>query len=112
MAISSLQEDSDNLFCNRTELLPIFIWKVAVTSIPFYLSIGVDVCLVVTKTPHLFPGLPSHMTSLHVTFSSWAMLKIKFTCPIYQELRQRIMAAVDTIDVDYVTCVARARLQN
>jgi hypothetical protein len=26
-------------FCNRTELLPIFIWKFAVTSLPLYLSV-------------------------------------------------------------------------
>jgi hypothetical protein len=84
--------------CNRTELLSIFIWKFAVTSIPLYLSDGLDVCL--TKTPHLFPGLPGHPTSLHVTFSSGAMLKIKFTCPFYPKIYQRIMAAVDTIDVD------------
>jgi hypothetical protein len=73
-------------YCNKKELLPIFIWKFAITSIPLYLSVGLDVCLM--KTPHLFPGLPGHPTSLHVTFSSGAMLKIKFTCPLYQEIYQ------------------------
>jgi hypothetical protein len=90
-------------FCNRTEHLPIFIWKIAATSIPLYLSVGFDVRLDVTKTPHLFPGLPGHPTSLHVTFSFGAMLKIKFTCPPLPrdlpELRQTIVAAVDTIDI-------------
>jgi hypothetical protein len=59
-------------FCNRTELL----------------RVGLDVRLM--KTPHLFPGLPGHPTSLHVTFSSGAILKIKFTCPLYQEIYQSV----------------------
>jgi hypothetical protein len=67
-------------------LLPIFIWKFAVTSIPLYLSVGLDVRLGVAKTPHLFRGLPGHPTSLHVTFSAGAMLKIKFKCPLYGEI--------------------------
>jgi hypothetical protein len=58
------------------------------SSIPLYLSAGLDVRL--TKTPHLFPGLPGHPTSLHVTFSSGAMLKIKFTCPIYQSFNREL----------------------
>jgi hypothetical protein len=72
-------------FCNRTELLPIFIWKFAVTSIPLHLGVGLDVRLGVTKTPHLFPGRPGHPTSLYATLSSGATLKIKFTCPLHGE---------------------------
>jgi hypothetical protein len=85
-------------------LLPIFIWEFTVTSIPLYLSAGLDICLGVKKTPHLFPGLPDHPTSPYVTFLSGAMLKIKVYVPPLPrdlpELRQRIVAAVDTIDVD------------
>jgi hypothetical protein len=77
---------------------PPFHLEVRRPTIPLYLSVGLDVRL--TKTPHLYPGLPGHPPSLHVTFSSGAMLSIKFTCPLYQELRQRIVAAVDTIDIN------------
>jgi hypothetical protein len=81
--LPQLQEDSENFILQWIELLPIFIWKFAITSIPLYLSVGLDIRLGVTKTPHLFPGLPGHPTSLHVTFSSGAKLKIIFTCPLY-----------------------------
>jgi hypothetical protein len=92
--------------CSKKNRQAIFIWKFAVTSIPLYLSIGVDLRLGVTMTLHLFPGLRGHPTSLHVTFSSGAMLKIRrilYVHPLQRnlpELRQRIVAAVDTIDAD------------
>jgi hypothetical protein len=56
----------------------------APASVPLYLSVGLGVHL--TKTPHLFPRLPGHPTSLHVTFSPGVVLKRKFTCPLYQEI--------------------------
>jgi hypothetical protein len=91
-------EQAENWKC----LLSIFIWKFAVTSVPLYLSVRLEVRLGVTKTPHLFPGRPGHPTSLHVTLSSGNMLKIKFCVPPLPrdlpELRQRIVAAVDTIE--------------
>jgi hypothetical protein len=65
---------------------PHFHLEVRRPTIPLYLSVGLGVRL--TKTLHLFPGLPGHPTSLHLTFSSGAMLKIKFTCPLYQEICQ------------------------
>jgi hypothetical protein len=90
-------------------LLPISIRKFTVISIPLYLSAGLDIHLGVMKTPHLFPGLPGHPTSLHVTFTSGGHVKDEvYVPPLPRDLpglRQRIVAAADTIDVDMLQCV-------
>jgi hypothetical protein len=84
-------------------LLPIFIGKFAVTTIPLYLSVGLDVRLGVTRTPHLFPGHPGHPSSPCDLFL-WGYVKDEVYMPPLprdlRELRQRIVAAVDTVDID------------